>query len=139
MLTSYDENKKILTLKNIFNEVYKFLVRCIMPLKISFVQSVTYMLQSNYTLDASFISRFNKIDSKLAELLLWIVHNPNKVRPSHVRAVIMDEFANVGTKRQRYYILDHPDPTQESRAVAPLTTHGPTMAHRYVCIIFSIP
>ena len=48
MKTSYNEEKKILNQKNIFNEAYKFGRRSLYPIIAPFHYNVMYMIQSGF-------------------------------------------------------------------------------------------
>ena len=46
MLSSYDDSKKIITMKHLYNECYKFNRRCLFPCVVPIEFALTYMIQS---------------------------------------------------------------------------------------------
>lgn len=79
LLTSFDDNKKILNLKNFFNECYKFNMRCMYPAVVPIHYAVLYMIQSgSYILSPDFISVFKKIDLDQAKILWEMTHKPQE-------------------------------------------------------------
>ena len=62
LLTSFDDNKKIITLKNLVSECYKFNMRTMFPAVVPFAYCVLFMLQSaTYVLAPEFINSFKKV------------------------------------------------------------------------------
>ena len=78
LLTSFDDAKKILTMKNMFNECYKFNMRCIMhPAVIPIHYAILYMIQSGgYILSPDFISIYKKISLSEAQILWKMTFTP---------------------------------------------------------------
>jgi len=70
LLTSFDDAKKIITMKNFFSESYKFNMRCMHPAVVPVHYAILYMIQSGaYILSPDFISNFKKINLKEAGIL----------------------------------------------------------------------
>ena len=77
LLTSYDESKKILNFKNLFNECYKFNMRCMHPAVVPVHFNVLYMIQSgSYILCPDFVSSFKKIDLNETGILWNMTFRP---------------------------------------------------------------
>ena len=59
--TSYNEEKKILNSKNLFNESFKFIRRCLHPILAPFEYAVLYMIQSGIIFTLLFLLLYNII------------------------------------------------------------------------------
>jgi hypothetical protein len=91
LLTSYDDSKKVLNLKNIFNESYKFNMRSLYPVIAPIQFVICYMIQSgNYILTPDFITTNRKIDLSEAETLWKMVFNPKEVNVTDVMKLLFD-------------------------------------------------
>jgi hypothetical protein len=91
LLTSFDDNKKILNLKNIFNEAYRFNMRCLHPAVVPIQYAVLYMLQSgSYILSPDFISTFKKMDLHEAQILWHMVFLPQESTLQGVLSLLFD-------------------------------------------------
>ena len=63
LATAFDEKKIVITHKNMFNESFRFIKRCLFPLVVPPEFALLYMIQSgNYIFAADFITNFKKID-----------------------------------------------------------------------------
>ena len=79
LLTSFDDAKKIITMKNFFSESYKFNMRCMHPAVVPVHYAILYMIQSGaYILSPDFISNFKKINLKEAGILWNMTHKPGE-------------------------------------------------------------
>ena len=79
MSTSYDEDKKVITFKNILNETFKFIKRCLFPVLVSVEVALMYMIQSeSYTFHSEFISMYRKIDQSDMRAMWSIMFNAEK-------------------------------------------------------------
>ena len=91
LLTSFDESKKVLNLKNFFNECYKFNMRCMHPAVVPIHYAVLYMIQSgSYILSPDFISTYKKIDLSEAKVLWEMVHKPHDVCLADIMQLLFD-------------------------------------------------
>jgi hypothetical protein len=91
LLTSYDDAKKIINLKNLFNEAYRFNMRTMHPAVVPIHFALLYMIQSGaYILCPDFISTNRKLD--LTEsLALWkMVHQPHGVCLRDIMQLVFD-------------------------------------------------
>lgn len=91
MASTYDEEKKIVTLKNFFSECYKFNNRSFSPFVVSIDFCLLYMIQSKqYCLTPDFISCYRKIDLNEANIMWNILHEPDAADVQMVRALVFD-------------------------------------------------
>jgi hypothetical protein len=91
LLTSFDDAKKILNLKNIFNEAYRFNMRCLHPAVVPIQYAILYMLQSgSYILSPDFISSFKKMDLSEAQVLWNMVFSPQESTLQGVLSLLFD-------------------------------------------------
>lgn len=98
LLTSYDDSKKIINLKNMFNECYKFNMRCLYPIVAPIHYVLLYMIQSgSYILSSDFISVHRKTDLSEARTLWDMVHYPRNITISDVLNLIFNPLS-YGTK-----------------------------------------
>ena len=89
--SSYDESRKVITVKNLMQELFKFNRRCMMPIIVPVLFGVTYMIQSgNYILSPDFISSYRKIDLHEAEILWGMINKPKDTTVEGVRALLFD-------------------------------------------------
>ena len=94
LLTSFDDNKKILNLRNFFNECYKFNMRCMHPATVPIHYAVLYMIQSgSYILSPDFISTFKKIALNEAAILWGMTHNPQNVILDDVMTLLFNPLS----------------------------------------------
>lgn len=91
MASTYDEDRKIVTMKNFFVECYKFNKRSFAPFVVSVDYVLLYMIQSKqYCLTPDFISCYRKIDFKEANILWKAIHEPSETSIEMVRAIVFD-------------------------------------------------
>lgn len=91
LLRSFDDNKKIINLKNMFNECYRFSQRCLFPLVVPIDFTLTYMVQSDtYILSPDFIATYKKINLDEAACLWKIVHDCEKTTVADIRKLLFD-------------------------------------------------
>ena len=77
MVTSFDEKKKVLSLKQLFHETYKFNMRCMFPAVVPLHYCILYMLQGGeYVLSPEFVSTFKKVNFNESEAYWRILHAP---------------------------------------------------------------
>jgi len=94
MLTSFDDSKKIVNLKNFFNECYKFNMRCMHPAVVPIQYALLYMLQSGtYILAPDFISNFKKISLEEALVLWKITHTPSETKLADVMSLLFNPLS----------------------------------------------
>lgn len=105
MLTSFDDEKKIINIKNFFNECFKFNKRCLFPCIVPIDYVVMYMIQSgNYILTPDFISQYRKFDLEDASALWEMTHNPPGTDIEEVRRIIFDGRSYERGRKRRYYV-----------------------------------
>jgi hypothetical protein len=91
MASTYDEDRKIVTMKNFFVECYKFNKRSFAPFVVSVDYVLLYMIQSKQCcLTPDFISCYRKIDFKEANILWKAIHEPSETSIEMVRAIVFD-------------------------------------------------
>ena len=91
MKTSIDDNRKVLTMKNLFNECFRFDKRCMAPIIIPFHYCLLYMIQSGeYILSSDFVSSNRKLHSDEAAALCSMIHFPTNTTMYMVRVLIFD-------------------------------------------------
>lgn len=94
LLTSFDEAKKIITLKNMFNECYRFNMRCMHPAVVPIHFCLLYMMQSgSYILSPDFISNFKKVDLNEAGILWKMTHKPSEVKLADVMTLLFNPLS----------------------------------------------
>ncbi len=105
MLSSFDDSKKIVNIKNFFNECYKFNRRCMFPCVVPIDYCITYMIQSgNYILTPDFISMYRKFDFTEAQLLWDMIHHPLTADVEGVTQIIFNNRSYDKRFMKRYYI-----------------------------------
>lgn len=94
MLTSFDDNKKILNYKNFFNECYKFNMRCMHPAVVPIHFAVTYMIQSGaYILSPDFISTYKKLSLEEASILWKMTFLPDATTLRDVLSILFNPLS----------------------------------------------
>lgn len=94
LLTSFDEAKKVLTMKNFFNECYRFNMRCMHPAVVPLEYAVLYMIQSgSYILSPDFVSTYKKIALNEAKILWEMTHNPSDVCLQDVMTILFNPLS----------------------------------------------
>lgn len=105
MLTSFDDEKKIVNMKNFFNECFKFNKRCLSPCIVPIEYALTYMVQSgNYVLTPDFISVYRKIDLHEAAILWDMIHQPQNATVAGILGVVFDHRRSDKIQHKRYYV-----------------------------------
>ena len=105
MLSSFDDSKKIINIKNFFNECYKFNRRCMFPCVVPIEYCITYMIQSgNYILTPDFISCYRKFDHSEAEVLWDMIHHPLNATVDGLIKIIFDGRSYEKQRKKRYYL-----------------------------------
>lgn len=105
MLSSFDDSKKIINMKNFFNECYKFNRRCMFPFVVPIQYCIAYMIQSgNYILTPDFISVYRKFDFSEAEVLWDMIHHPLNATVNGVMKIIFDQRSYGKNTSKRYYL-----------------------------------
>lgn len=111
MLSNLDDNKKIINMKNFFNECYRFNKRCFAPVVVPVDFALLYMMQSqNYILTPDFIAQYRKMDFNEATTLWRMIHEPTQTTIEDVRAIVFDprtyDNRRVSSCHQRYCDTD---------------------------------
>jgi hypothetical protein len=103
--SSYDDGKKVLNIKNLFNEGYKFNMRCMYPAVVPLEYCFLYMLQSGlYILTAEYVSSGRKLDWDEARTLWDIVFNPKETTIDMVFKLLYDRRSYGSRTDCRYYL-----------------------------------
>jgi hypothetical protein len=109
LLTSFDDNKKILNMKNMFNECFRFSQRCLSPAIVLIQYVLLYMIQSgNYIFSPDFISTFKKIDISEADVLWDMVYEPRKVTIGMILKLVFDSRSYGMKVKKLLYICSSP-------------------------------
>lgn len=88
---SFDDSKKIVTMKSLMNDCYRFNMRCMFPAVVPIHYALLYMLQSgNYILTPEFITNYKKVDFEEASALWQIVHDPKSTCISMIMKLVFD-------------------------------------------------
>jgi hypothetical protein len=91
MQATFDEDRKVINMKNFFSECFKFNKRSFSPLVVSIDFCLAYMIQSQqYCLTPDFISCYRKIDLNEANTLWDMLHQPENATVAKVRSIIFD-------------------------------------------------
>ena len=86
--------KKIITMKNIFNECYTFNMRCMHPAVVPFHYAIFYMIQSGtYILSPDFVSNLKKIALNEALILWKMTFVPTDVKLHDVLALLFNPLS----------------------------------------------
>jgi hypothetical protein len=105
LLTSIDDDKKVLTTKNLVNECYRFNQRCFWPAIVPPQYCIMYMIQSGgYVLAPDFIACARKIDLREMDALWTMVFFPQDTTVSMVLKIIFDP-RSYGVKIANRYFL----------------------------------
>ena len=90
-LVSFDDSKKVLTLKNLLPEAYRYSVRALLPVQFPVQIVIMYMIQSTeYVLAPDFISYFKKLDAAQAEALWTMYHSPKLCTLDMIRSLVFN-------------------------------------------------
>lgn len=91
MLSRIDDEKKVVMLKNFFNECFRFNRRSFAPCVVPLDYALTYMLQSgNYILTPDFVTGHRKMDLMEAELMWKLIHDAANASVEEVRRIVFD-------------------------------------------------
>ena len=92
MLSSFDDNKKILNLRNIFNESFRFAQRSFWGMVIPIHYIITYMIQSGYyILSPDFLATFKKLNFTDATTLWRLCFDHENTLVTDVLTVLFDQ------------------------------------------------
>lgn len=109
MLVSYDDDKKVISLKTFFNEAFKFQKRCLQPCVPPLDFVLLYMIQSAaYVLTPDFISIYRKMDYGEATALWDIIHDPASTDINGIRSILFDARSYDKSSRKRYFVAGLP-------------------------------
>lgn len=105
MMTSYDDAKKILNVRNIFNECFKFTMRSFYPVLPPIHYVLLYMIQSGgYMFSSDFITVQRKTDFAEAKILWDLVHDPRSATIEDVMNMIFNPRSYGPKESKRYYM-----------------------------------
>jgi len=105
MLTSFDDEKKIITTKNLTNECYRFNQRCLWPAIVPPQYVLLYMCQSGeYIISPDFISICKKVDLLELQALWELIHSPSKATIDLIMKLVFDERSYGKRYRTRYWV-----------------------------------
>jgi hypothetical protein len=102
-LTSIDENRMVLTQRNLFAEMYKFSMRCLFPCVTPPPYVLLYMMQSgNYIPSPEWLKRYSKIETDEAQALWDIVFRAKHTTIADIKRIFFDGRSS----RCRYYMAN---------------------------------
>jgi hypothetical protein len=105
LLTSIDDDKKVVNMRNLVNECYRFNQRCLWPAIVPPQYCLLYMIQSGgYILSPDFIACARKIDLREMEALWTMVHTPQKVTVDMVLKLVFDPRSYGFKPANRYFL-----------------------------------
>ena len=79
LVTSFDEKKKVISLKHFFNEAFRYNMRCLYPAIVPIAYCLMYMLQcGEYVLSPEFVSTFKKLNYSEAQTYWALLHKPQE-------------------------------------------------------------
>lgn len=94
MLTSFDDSKKIINMKNFFNECYRFHARCLFPAVVPIHYVALYTIQSgSYIFSPDFISNFKKMSLNEANILWQMTLKPSETKLHDVLALLFNPLS----------------------------------------------
>ena len=103
--SSYDDDKKVITIKNFFPESWKYSRRCLSPIRFPIQFVLLYMIQSSeYVLSSEFISTYKKIDCHDAETIWTMVHDPSNTTLDMIQQVLFNTLTITRRGVHRYYV-----------------------------------
>ncbi len=120
MLANFEENKKVVTLRSVFIDAFRFIKRCMDPCIVPLDMCLTYMLQSGeYVLSPDFITSFRKLDAGECSVYWDLIHHPEECTLDDVRALVFDSRSYNKNLRKRYFsvpasLLDKPSVYEDS-------------------------
>lgn len=105
MLTSFDDEKKIITTKNLTNECYRFNQRCLWPAIVPPQYVLLYMCQSGeYIISPDFISIYKNVDLLELQALWELIHSPAIATIDLIMKLLFDERSYGTRYRTRYWV-----------------------------------
>ena len=112
-LTAFDENKTVLTQRNLIAEVYKFSRRSLYPLVTPLRYTLLYAIQSGeYVPSPEWIRKYAKMEHPDAEALWCIIHNPKSATIEQTDTVFFDSRSLSGLVSNRYFIIPRANSSQ---------------------------
>jgi hypothetical protein len=103
-LTAIDENRVILTPRNLMSEMYKFTMRCLFPCIPPARFCVLYMMQSgNYIPSPEWLKRYSKMDSNEAQSMWDIVFAAKRTTIEQTDRIFFDGQC----RRIRYFLANN--------------------------------
>jgi len=91
LVRTFDESKKIINQKNLFNEAYRFNCRCLLPAVVPVHYVVLYMIQSkDYIFAPDIVSYNKKLDFTETEILWQVCHFPSTVTIGMILKLLFD-------------------------------------------------
>lgn len=125
MKVSFDDNKQVLTLRNLFKEAFRFSARACSPAHFPLIYVLLYMIQSTeFVLSPEFAQSARKLDLSETEHLWSMIHDPESATVAQVAQVLFDP-RTVDSKRfvHRYYIQIQRMSDMEDYEFASTTLH----------------
>lgn len=124
-LVSYDDSKKVLTLKNLLPEAYRYSMRALHPVVFPVQVVILYMIQCNeYVLSPEFISTFRKLDACQADVLWSMFFEPKNCTLEMIRTLLFNPCTWDSRVSLRYFIPGY-NPATASTPVAAANLNEP--------------
>ena len=104
-LTAFDENRVVLTQRNLIAELFKFSMRSLFPCVVPIRYVALYAMQSgNYIPSPEWLKRFSKMDHHEAQSLWEIVHTPKNTVLSNIDCIFFENRSLINNSKGRYFL-----------------------------------
>jgi hypothetical protein len=104
-LTAVDEGKVVITIRNLYKEMFKFQKRSFDPIVPPMRYTLLYAVQSKYYLPSGdLIKSYSKMHSEEAEALWKICHSPGRTTVQDIDMIFFERRGYDNSRPSRYYI-----------------------------------
>lgn len=107
--TSYDQNKILLTQRNVIAEMFKYANRSLHPCHVPLRYALLYAIQSGlYIPSPEWLKRFGKLEHSDSESMWKLVYTPSNVTIREIDSIFFDPQSMPQTGSRRYFVSARP-------------------------------
>ena len=107
--TSYDQNKVLLTQRNIIAEMFKYANRALYPCHVPLRYALLYAIQSVlYIPSPEWLKKIGKLEHSDAESMWKLIYTPSNVTLREIDSIFFDPQSMPQTGSRRYFVSARP-------------------------------
>ena len=125
--TSYDQNKVLLTQRNVIAEMFKYANRSLHPCHVPLRYALLYAIQSGlYIPSPEWLKRFGKLEHSDAQAMWNLIYTPSSVTIKEIDSIFFDPQSMPQAGARRYFVALRPG-VMQSVASSALNSSGITV------------